>query len=286
MSVRGFLMWFCCLGLIASCSTTPDLSKLDHTIQVIGHGGAGTKSGSLYLPYNSMGSIQKGLYEFYADGIEVDVQLTKDEQLVLYHDQDLSKSTDCEGLIHKQPAEQCISCAYSVPLLAIGVERYQLVLLSDLLDYLNQQPKPPIVVLDLKLYPSENMEHYQQTFSDALVELIQLKSYTNKTLIESMHYDMLQKLQTINPELNLFLYAGEAEGGITKAQEMQLTGITLNYRLIDKKQVDEARKAGLQVAVFGAHTRHQNREAVALHPDYIQTDNIPYLVSLLENYQP
>ena len=49
---------------------------------------------SLY-PENTLIAFEKAL-EYQIDGIETDVQLTKDNQMVIFHDEDVSRTTDIQ----------------------------------------------------------------------------------------------------------------------------------------------------------------------------------------------
>lgn len=273
------------LGL-AGCTTPVHLDHLDHPIGVIAHGGTGTKSGSVFLPYNTMASFQKGLNIFGADGVEMDVQLTRDNQLVLYHNSDLGESTDCDGLINARLIEECRTCRYTKPWYSLGSEQYPILALEDLFQYITARADTPYVVFDLKLHPAGDMDTYQNNMATAISNLLTKYHYTKHTFIESTHTEILQTLKKVGNQLQVFLYAGEAESGIKTASEMGFYGITMNYRLLTAEQVQKAHDAGLRVAVFGTTSRNQNRVAANLRPDFIQTDNVPFLKELLDPYNP
>lgn len=61
--------------------------------KIYGHRGA-----SEYVPENSMEAFQLA-YEMGADGIEFDVQMTKDEQLVVVHDEEISRVSNGNGFV-------------------------------------------------------------------------------------------------------------------------------------------------------------------------------------------
>lgn len=48
-------------------------------------------------PENTMLAFKKAI-EFGADGIELDVQLTKDEEIVIIHDETIDRTTNGKGL--------------------------------------------------------------------------------------------------------------------------------------------------------------------------------------------
>ena len=85
------------LILIASCSKENfEIDNLNgNKIEALGHAGMGYSS--LY-PINSAESILNAL-SIGADGSEIDVQLTKDNVLVAFHDENMGSSTKLEGLV-------------------------------------------------------------------------------------------------------------------------------------------------------------------------------------------
>lgn len=57
------------------------------------------KSDGNYLPENSVQSAVQAVRECGADVIEIDVHLSKDGKVVVMHDEDISRTTDANGLI-------------------------------------------------------------------------------------------------------------------------------------------------------------------------------------------
>ena len=58
----------------------------------------GTRGASGYAPENTMAAFEKAV-ELGADGIELDVQLTKDGELVVIHDETIDRVSDGSGWV-------------------------------------------------------------------------------------------------------------------------------------------------------------------------------------------
>ncbi len=67
--------------------------QIDHHPIIIAHRGA-----SAYAPENTLSAFMKA-YELKADGIEFDVKLSKDGQIVIIHDQTVDRTTDGSGYV-------------------------------------------------------------------------------------------------------------------------------------------------------------------------------------------
>lgn len=95
--------------LLWSCSRPETLTN---KVLLYGHGGAGFDNlNSLYAP-NSVGSIQRGLDFYKLDGVEIDVQFTKEGDLIVYHDKYMENMTQCKGRVNSLSIEETTGCIY------------------------------------------------------------------------------------------------------------------------------------------------------------------------------
>ena len=63
------------------------------------------RGASAYAPENTMVSFQKAV-EMKADGIELDVQMTKDGELVVIHDETIDRTSDGKGWVKDYTLEE------------------------------------------------------------------------------------------------------------------------------------------------------------------------------------
>ena len=78
-------------------------------VQIFAHRGF-----SGYYPENTMLAFQKVAEETVADGIELDIQLTKDGEIVIMHDEMLDRTTNCSGWLKDHTLEE-------LKMLSVGV---------------------------------------------------------------------------------------------------------------------------------------------------------------------
>ena len=94
---RSLLLAISILLLVGCQDDSFEFENLsDNNAFIIGHGGSGFLSPTNNVAENSMKSLELAIEGYNADGVEVDVQLTKDSMLVLYHDHDLFTKTSCK----------------------------------------------------------------------------------------------------------------------------------------------------------------------------------------------
>src|SRR6187455_1958541 len=101
--------------LFTGCSNDDlDPTVKNNSIIIIGHAGSGFNY--LFMPFNpyptnSFKSLKNALADG-ADGVEVDVQMTADLQLVLYHDNTLESETDLNGYVIHANSKNVIGANY------------------------------------------------------------------------------------------------------------------------------------------------------------------------------
>lgn len=242
-------------------------------IIALGHGGMG--SGDLY-PMNSYESIRKCL-ELGMDGVEIDVQMTKDSVLVAFHDVDLSDAAAFEGKLHDLTWEEIQDVSYN----AAPYLDCKIVSLEEIFEHIDGLQKC-YFTLDCKLYTNdEDTLQYQKTFAEAVVRILKKYHLEENIFIESQNKIFLNFLQELNPELKLFIYPDSFEEGFDIALEMNLYGITISTEKIEKEEVETARERGVSVAIWGVKSEKSIREAIEKNPVAIQTDDVKNLLKLL-----
>lgn len=272
---------------VVGCQRLPDkINNLNNgRIYSIGHGGAGVQPFFNYQPHNTLLSYHKALTNTKLDGVEMDVQMTGDNQLVLFHDEKLQSKTFCTGKVHEMTLEDLRKCNYSKEWINFSTSNSSIITLKEALFDLKRIHPRGIFVLDLKLYPTEDMEVYQWIFAKELVKVLVETECRDNVCIESPQLEMLEKIKSIDSTLHLFLYVTNFMDGIERASQSGLYGLTIKHSLVNKIQVQQAHEQGLRVSVWGPRSSSANSNAISLHPDYIQTDKLSDLTNKLQKYQ-
>ena len=242
-------------------------------IQVLGHGGMGIHS---LLPMNSALSLQYCL-DLGAAGTEIDVQMSKDGVLVAFHDEDLSESTNSEGMIHNLNWSQIEGSVYS-DLLIFSAHELESIegLLSEVVDL-----EKHVLSFDCKLYTDvEDVIAYYEEFSNAIIEL--QEQYQLNLYIESKSPEFLALMKQKDPLAKLFYYPESFEEALALVIDLDLFGISISTEDINAAQVEQAHNHGVWVALWNVHTEAKNIESIEKNPDIIQADRLIYLQSLLD----
>ncbi|MFT6321273.1 MAG: glycerophosphoryl diester phosphodiesterase [Granulosicoccus sp.] len=241
-------------------------------ISPFGHAGMGISS---QYPFNSFESISNAL-NIGAEGVEIDIQMTKDSVLVLFHDRTLQEQTDLEGLIYDQNWDDLKEATYKNPLFA----EYKIVSLDQLFEHL-KNVKDYQFFLDFKLYQPDNSDSYVSTYINAVIKTIEKHQLENNVLLSFFQQKYLEKLKLVRPNYKLVIN-NSFENGILLADDLNAYGIILNNDNVTKSQIEQAHEEGIRVYLFGTYSRSDNLDAIEKHPDFILTDKVKHLVKVLK----
>ena len=265
------------LGLLLSCGKQAyEIININgNRIDVLGHGGMGYNSS---FPLNSFESIEMAL-QSGANGTEMDIQLSKDSVLILYHDESLDSRTSGTGRIIELNWQELSSILYNTS----AFDSYKLIRLEDVLDILESN-KNYSLTLDCKTFPgnSNSINSYLKTYARSIKNLFNEYNLWDKVIIEASSIQLIEELKQIDSSIRILYYPENFEIGYQVATDLNLFGITISMHKINNKQIEDAHSSGLFVALWQVRTSKNNREAIKMNPDMIQSDKLKHLIRELE----
>lgn len=258
-------------------------------IEVSGHAGVGFANiMNPYnpLPANSMASIKEAFRQG-AVSIEVDVQITADSVLVLYHDSKLDSKTTGQGCIPELPASEVIGIEYRVGFPFDLVQSEKLISLQELADTLKKRRAFPKLYLDLHAFNKCNQaDGYRMAEAIALA----LADFARKNSIDprlirpmSTVPDLLNRIRNHQPNFYLiYEETGDFEKGMQRILDNRYPALAIKPSLLDTNVTNTAHKYGVEVITFGGKSSTGLAKMVRQNPDVIQADNVQGLVNLLQ----
>lgn len=272
-----FISFLIALLTCVSCSEQVDLP----TVSVLGHGGGGFASIQNPHPANSRKSIESAIFLEGADGVEVDVQVTSDNQFVLYHDNRLETSTNSSGFISDYTLSELKSVSYRG-----GTDqstKYPLLSLDDAIQMLGDVGRNTTLSLNIQPQPEiDDQVSYRFTIK-LMLRVLRFKN-SIQMLVESPDRELLTALTSSQPWPPFIAYyydANASESNIEFATNLNLKGLVSNYLDEDQNSVQMVREAGLEMVLYGLKIRKDIVNALKLQPDMIQTDNVPLSLDIL-----
>ncbi len=155
----------------------------ENTVLVSGHRGE-----SCFGLENTMSSIKRAL-SVGVDMIETDVHMTKDGELILMHDDDLSRTTNGSGLIRERTLEEIKKLDATVNA-KIPASPEPPPTLREFLELMKAYPQV-LLNIELKDYP-EDGEEFALKSADAICDMILEFQMEDRTWINSFSGKLLE----------------------------------------------------------------------------------------------
>ncbi len=266
---------------LSSCTRDPSLFQINNLnggeIGLFGHGGMGI---SYRYPMSSYESLET-LFRCGGEGSDIDVQMSADKQLYLYHPKKLEESTQLSGLVNNRSAGELEAGRYSMPLF----NKARLISAQYLIDRINVQDV--LITFDCKLYAADNADYtvYMEHFAEALTEFIQKNGMRERCFIESNNTAFLSLLKNKDPGLKLFLYSRNFDTDLPIADTLDLYGLSTALNDVSAADVETAHAHGRRVTLWNVKNKSDNITAIQKSPDYIQSDEIIHLLKMFSKYK-
>lgn len=155
---------------------------------IIAHRGA-----SGYAPENTLAAMKLAV-EQNCDGIEMDVQLTKDGHVVVHHDWTVDRTTNGTGAIKDLTLEEIRS-------LDAGVwfsDKYRGEKVPTLEEVFIEMPKNLMLNVELKAVSLDNRD-----LEAKVVELLEKYDRMDATIISSFNHLCLKRIREISPKVKI-----------------------------------------------------------------------------------
>jgi len=263
-----------------SCKKDPAVIKFENLngneISILGHGGMGV---GFKYPMDSDESLNTCL-SIGADGTECDIQMSLDTVLIIYHDDDLSEKTICNGIIADKLWSDFWGCHYASPYSS----KLNILSLKEWYASIKKENPNAIITLDCKLKNSSvNYESYKRRFAGAVSDFISENSIYGKVNVESSDIKFLELLKTYHPSIRTFYYTDDINFAITHSNI--LTGVTINNDIVTATDIKLLHTNKLQVALFGMYGEKDNAPAIEKSPDFVQCDKIIEMLRIFKKYK-
>ncbi|MBM7569750.1 glycerophosphodiester phosphodiesterase [Aquibacillus albus] len=226
---------------------------------VFAHRGA-----SKLAPENTMPAFELAL-EMGADGIETDVQLTKDQIPVLIHDENVRRTTDGTGFVQDYTFEE-------IKNLDAGSwfsEKFSGTTIPSLEEFLRWvKGKNLKINLEIK----NNIIDYKD-IETIIYDHLKTHNLTDRTVISSFNSKSIKHFSHLEESITTgFLTSQKMKDLIDYAKDQGANGLHIKYRLLSRSLIEHAHNHNLYVAVFTVNRPLQIKRCFHLKCDGIFTD--------------
>lgn len=243
----------------------------------LAHRGSGPTRALSPFPENSLTAFRHAV-AVGADGVELDVELTRDGHLLVMHDDTLDRTSTCDGCVSAYLLAEAQQCALVDGRGAATDERP-----PTLAEVYAALPGEVLVNVELKVYGRcATPDTGAAALARAAASEIRRLGVARRTLVSSFEEAALVALRGADPTLYAALLTGSAgPDEVDRAVALELDAIHPIWSGITAETVARARAGGLQVNLWTVNSRTYLAQSLAKEPTAIITDEPDVLATLL-----
>ena len=226
-------------------------------MEITAHRGA-----SIKYPENTMAAF-RGAKKLGADWIELDVQQTKDIQIVVSHDTNLKRITGVNKDIINMTYEE-ISKLDAGSFKGKKFKNERIPLLTEVLEYALENS----IRLNIELKPTG----HEIDFEKQVIDLIREYNMEDKCAVTSQVYEVLENIKKYDKNIKTVYVMSIAVGNITDlkyADAFSVEATNVNEALVNK-----VHNAGKELYDWTVNTEESINDMIDMNVDNIITDNI------------
>jgi len=240
-------------------------------IYVLGHRGMGK---DYIYPGNTIQSISTAI-SLGADGSEIDVQVTKDSVLVIYHNKKLSTLTNYNGYVSDYKWSDLDSCVY----ITKNGDFFDVISVNELFNSISDIQNY-YFSMDCKFnYGNVDTISYFNAFIYGINKVLIDYDMYGKIMVETGNRYFHQLLKDKSQVLQ-FVTGSDLNKSVMIAKELGLYGIGMGSS-IKRADISMAHSTGLRVMTWAPKSRWSNFKAIRKSPDFIQTSKVKHMVESL-----
>ncbi len=237
---------------------------------IYGHrGAAGTHPENTMIAFRE--SVRVG-----ADGIELDVQLSKDGEIIVIHDETLERTTTGSGWVKDYTLRELLSLDASYKFPDFGVCKI------PSLDEVFSWAQSNAVVINIEL---KNTSVPYLGLEEKVIELIRRYRFEKRVVISSFNHSSLTKCNNIAPEISLgVLYHEKIFEPWIYAKNIGGNSIHPNYKAISKSVIIKSMQNGIEVRPYTVNSQKDITKLLLIKCSALITDYPEKAVALRKKY--
>jgi len=230
-------------------------------VEFVGHRGA-----SYLAPENTVASAKLG-WELGADGVEIDVYLTPDNQVMVIHDKSTKRTTGADHIVSKTTSKELRK-------LDAGKwkdEKYTGEKIPFLKEVLKAIPKDKYLVIEIKTGPE---------IFPALEKTIKKSGKVNQVKFIAFSWESITTAKKLFPDNDCYWLTSvdkDLNAKINECAAAGLTGVDVNSKLVTPENMDKAKKLGLDVWCWTVDSPEEAKRVANLGVSAITTNRPGWL---------
>lgn len=214
-------------------------------------------------PENTILSLKEGI-KSGANGLEIDVHKSKDNKLVVIHDEDVERTFIGRGLVKDFTLKELKELKNRKKLFRDNKECH-IPTLEEVLDLIKDKD----ILLNIEL--KTDVIRYEGIEED-VVNLIKKYKIQDKIILSSFNHQSIKKVKLISNIKTGMLYEKPIDNIFEYAKALGVEYIHPDLRLVNEELIKEAHKNNLKVNIFTVNNPIYMRMCIANKVDGVFTD--------------
>ena len=211
----------------------------------IGHRGA-----QGYVAENTLASFEKAM-ALDVDGIELDVHLSLDGEVMVIHDKTIDRTTSEKGLVKN------FTC--------VELKKLEIPTLNEVLDLINNN-----FLVNIELKSNDSVEKVIEIIDFYISEK---KWNSENFIISSFDWKLLLKVKSLNKDIKIGVLTEEnLESAITFAKKIEAFSINPYFKLLTAENVQIIQNEGFQIHTWTVNSPEDIIFVKSLQVDAIISD--------------
>lgn len=238
--------------------------------KIIGHRG-----GAAGFPENTLAAFKKAV-ELGADGVEFDVQLSKDGEVVVIHDELIDRTMTGSGLVKEHTLKELRQMSAG-EFFSPDFKSEKIPTLAEVLEVVQDLE---VINIELKNYlPYPKLE-------EKVLKLVDQFEIREKVIISSFNHYSLQKIKKLQPEIRTgALLMAKIINPADYAFKRAFNALHLHFLTADQEIIDKSHFMGMQVNVYTVNFPDSVVELLEKGVDMIMTDDLKMAIELRDEKQ-
>ncbi|WP_445506578.1 glycerophosphodiester phosphodiesterase [Niallia sp. 03190] len=197
---------------------------------------------SAQFPENTMIAFQQAK-EANADGIELDIQMTKDGELVIIHDEKVDRTTSGSGYVKELSFKEIrtLDAAYKYK---GKLHKVQIPALEEFLEWI----KPTALTCNIEF---KNNLFVYAGMEDKAIELVRRYGLSERVIFSSFNHYSIVNSYRLAPEIETApLFSDGIYQPWIYAEAIKATGIHPNHRLLNSQIIKASENYGIKVRAY------------------------------------
>ena len=236
------------------------------------------RGGSYLAPENTLAAFRNAL-TLPVDAVELDVQMSQDGHLIVFHDNTVERLTNGEGNILDLDFATLRELNAAAHFSGNWPETEQIPTLSEVLALMRDRAR---VYIEIKTSERDGEYGRYPCIAEAVLRDVRLARMVNRVLIISFDWPMLLHIKSLEPRLQTganvskALWNPDAENALTTLmQQVRKSGcswLNMDHHLFTEEIPVRVHEQDLKLGLWTVNTLEDMRRFASAHVDALTTD--------------